>query len=79
MVATHAKNKTTHPAAPVMSDNAKIKAGILTKRHSKKGTKDDTIWALEARIASSENPGGEQFTKEPLVRAFQSLRRALEC
>ena len=68
MVSTRTKNKTTHPAAPVMTSAAKQKAGIPTKRRPKKVTKDDTIRELQARIAALESPGGEPFSKEPLVR-----------
>jgi hypothetical protein len=72
MVSTRTKNKSAHPAAPVMTEAAKKKAGIPTKRRSKKATKDDTIRELEARIAALESPGGDPFSKEPLVRIFHS-------
>jgi len=67
MVSTRPKNKGTHPAAPVMTAAAKQKVGIPVKRRAKKVTKDDTIRELKARIASLESPGGEPFSKEPLV------------
>lgn len=73
MVDTRAKNKLTHPAAPVMSDAAKRKAGIKTKRRQKRVTKDETIRELQARIAALENPDEESFSKEPLVRTHQLL------
>jgi hypothetical protein len=68
MVATtRPKNKLAHPAAPVMTEAAKQKAGIKTKRRPKKATKDETIQELRARIAALENPDEEMFSKEPLV------------
>ena len=67
MVATRTKNKKTHPAAPVMSEAAKRKAGIPTKKRAKRTTKDDTIRDLKARITELENPGEEPLSKEPLV------------
>lgn len=67
MVSTRPKNKKAHPAAPVMSDAAKVKAGIPTKKRAKRVTKDETIRELKAKLASLENPGGEPFSKEPLV------------
>ena len=70
---TRAKNKTTHPAAPVMSEAAKVKAGITpAKPRAKRMTKDATIRELEARIAQLENPDGPHPSKEPLVRASPS-------
>ena len=77
VAATRKKNKTTHPAAPVMSEAAKQKAGIPTKRRQKKVTKDETIRELQARIAALETPGGEPFSKEPLVRTSRSSRLVL--
>ena len=68
MVSTHPKNKTTHPAAPVMTPAAKRKAGIKVKLLAKRVTKDQTIWELQARITSLKNPHEEAFSKEPLVR-----------
>ena len=73
MVSTRPKNKKAHPAAPVMSEAAKQKAGIPTKKRAKKVTKDDTIRELKARLAALENPGGELFSKEPLVRSLRLL------
>lgn len=72
MVSTRQKNKKAHPAAPVMTEAAKEKAGIPTKRRAKRVTKDDTIRELQARIAALETPGGEPFSKEPLVRGLRS-------
>ena len=73
MVSTRPKNKKAHPAAPVMSDAAKQKAGIAIKKRQKKATKDETIRELQARVATLENPAQESFSKEPLVRNLQLL------
>ena len=70
MVSTRPKNKDAHPAAPVMTKAAKQKAGIKTKQRTKKVTKDETIRVLQARLAALENPDGESFSQEPLVRAI---------
>lgn len=67
MVTTRTKNKHSHPAAPVMTKAAKEKAGIKTQAHHPRVTKDEKIWALEARLAAFENPQEESFTNEPLV------------
>ena len=68
MVATtRPKNKLSHPAAPVMTQVAKKKAGIKVKQRPKKATKDDTIQELRARITTLENPDEGPFSKEPLV------------
>jgi hypothetical protein len=69
MVGTRPQNKKAHPAAPVMTGAAKIKAGIpVTKRRSKKQTKDDKIRELEARLALMESPDdATAVSKEPLV------------
>lgn len=71
MVSTRTKNKTAHPAAPVMTEAAKQKAGIKTKRRPKKVTKDETIRELRARLAISEDPGADSFSKDPLVCTSQ--------
>ena len=67
MVSTRTKNKLVHPAAPIMTEAAKQKAGIKTKCHPKKTTKDETIHELQAQIATLKNPREESFSKEPLV------------
>lgn len=68
MVGTRLKNKTTHPAAPVMSQAAKIRAGVPTKRQNKKVTKDEKIRLLEARLAALEHPDDTAtISKDPLV------------
>jgi hypothetical protein len=67
VASTRAKNKHTHPAAPVMTEAAKKKAGIKTNRRQKRVTKDETIRLLQAQIAALENPNEESFLKEPLV------------
>lgn len=68
MVATRSKNKSAHPAAPVMTRAAKKKAGIPTKPRPKKTTNKETIRELQARLAALEDPDREPFSKEPLVR-----------
>jgi hypothetical protein len=68
MVSTRPQNKLARPAAVVMTKAAKQKAGIKSKRPSKKPTKDETIRELRAQIAALENPDEETFSKEPLVR-----------
>lgn len=66
---TRSGNKTTHPAAPVMSEAAKVKAGIVpAKPRTKRMTKDATIRELQERIAQLENPNDPHPSKEPLVR-----------
>ena len=69
MVGTRAKNKDSHPAAPVMTEAAKIKVGIpSTKRRTKKPTKDEQIRQLEARLAAFEHPDETTpVSNEPLV------------
>lgn len=67
MVSTRAKNQNAHPAAPLMTEAAKQKAGINSKRRLKKVTKAQTIRELQARLSALENPGEELFSKEPLV------------
>ena len=69
MVGTRPKNKNAHPAAPVMTEAAKTKAGIpSTRRCTKKPTKDDKIRELQARIAALEHPDeAASISKEPLV------------
>ena len=67
---TRIKNKTTHPAAPVMTEAAKIKAGIPSaKRRTKKPTKDEQIQELKARLAAVEFPDDKTVAvlKNPLV------------
>ena len=69
MVNTRARNKDVHPAAPVMSEAAKLKVGIITtKRRSKKPMKAEEIRELRAKVAALENPDDTNPTsKEPLV------------
>ena len=71
MVGTRMKNKTTHPAAIVMSKAVKEKASIPMKKCTKWVTKDNTIRELQAQIAKLENPAGPLFSKEPLVSNLQ--------
>ena len=68
VASTRPKNKLTHPAAPVMTEAAKLKVGIKTRPRPKKVTKDQTIRELQAQIAALKNPEEETFSKEPLVR-----------
>ena len=65
---TRAKNKTSHPAAPVMTRAAKEKAGIKTQPRHPRITKDQKIQLLEAQLAVYENPEEESFSTEPLVQ-----------
>lgn len=67
MVSTRTKNKTARPAAPVMTERAKQKAGIKAKPRKKRVTKDQTIRELQARLAALQNPDEEAFSKDPLV------------
>ena len=67
--ATRTKNKTKHPAVPVMTPAAQRKAGIKAAPppKPKKVTKDQTVRELKVHIATLENPNEETFSKEPLV------------
>lgn len=68
MVGTRTKNKNAHPAAPVMTEAAKIKAGIPGKRRTRKPTKDEQIRELQARLAAVQRPDeAAVVSKEPLV------------
>lgn len=68
MVNTCPANKNAHPAAPVMSNKAKTKAGVPTKRQTKEPSKAEKIRILEARIAILENPEDTApISQEPLV------------
>lgn len=78
MVSTRAKNQLAHPAAPVMSEAAKRKAGIKTKPRPKRKTKAQQIQELEARLAAMEDPDGEVLSKEPLVCVTYSLYNGLD-
>lgn len=75
---TRSKNQTAHPGTPVMTEAAKVKAGIKpAKPSSKKMTKDVRIRELEARIAELERPDDPHPSKEPLVSILLfSLSRA---
>ncbi|KAF9780981.1 hypothetical protein BJ322DRAFT_1112370 [Thelephora terrestris] len=68
MAGTRAKNKTARPAAPVMTNATKIKAGIPTaKRQTKKISKADQIRELKAHLATFEHPDdSDSVSKEPL-------------
>lgn len=68
VVSTRTKTKLARPAAPVMTEAAKRKAGIKTKPPKKRVTKEATIKELQARLAALENPDEVSFSKEPLVR-----------
>ena len=68
MVGTRTKNKNAHPAVPVMTEAAKIKAGIPGKRCTRKPTKDEQIHELQARLAAVQCPDeAAVVSKEPLV------------
>jgi len=69
MVGTRQKNKNVHPATPVMTEAAKLKAGIPSvRRRTKKPTKDEQIRELQARLAALEDPDeSATISKEPLV------------
>lgn len=75
MVGTRSNNKNVHPAAPLMTEAARVKAGIPSgKRRAKKVTKDERIRELQARLAAAENPHeAPAVSKEPLV-SQRSLR-----
>jgi len=76
MVRTCTKNKNAHPATPVMTQAAKIKAGIQsTKHHMRKPTKDEHICELQAHLTTLEHPDETAtISKEPLVsRAFSHI------
>ena len=74
MAKTHAKNKTTNPGAPVMTEAAKIKAGIPVKPCPKKQTQANQIRELEARLAAFKRPDEVTtiVSKEPLVSRTSS-------
>jgi len=77
---TRARNKGTHPATAVMTETAKVKAGIKSaKPRNKRMTKDARIRELEARIAQLERPDDPHPSKEPLVgtRPFISYKYTL--
>lgn len=64
---TRPKNKVAHPAAPVMTNAAKQKAGIKVKPLPKRVTMSDKVRWLEAKIAGMENPDEGMPSREPLV------------
>ncbi|KAF9787410.1 hypothetical protein BJ322DRAFT_1019832 [Thelephora terrestris] len=69
MVGTRLKNKTTNLGAPVMTEAAKLKAGIPSKKCQAKAlSKADQICLLEARLASLEHLDDDAaaVSKEPL-------------
>ena len=69
MVQTRKKNKSTRPAAPVMSKVAKVKAGIPTStRRARAPTKDEQIRALQAQVIALQNPDeAAAISRDPLV------------
>lgn len=69
MVGTRKQNKDAHPAAPVMSKSAKIKAGITpAPPRNKRQTKDEQTCMLQARVDSLEHPDeAVVISKDPLV------------
>lgn len=65
---TRSRNKNTHPAAPVMTKAAKVKAGIDPDKPQKKRlTKDARIHELEDEVARLKRPNDPHPSKEPLV------------
>lgn len=65
---TRAQNIAARPAAPVVTEAAKVKAGIKpAKPRSKRMTKDAKIRELEALVAELEHPDDPHPSKEPLV------------
>ena len=65
---TRHRNKSTHPAAPVMTEAAKVKAGIKpAKPHKKQTTKEAWIRELEEEVAWLKHPDNAHPSKEPLV------------
>lgn len=68
MVGTRNKNKDAHPGAPAMTNAAKIKAGIPTKKQQRGRTKDEQIRELKALVAAANNTDDTAaISKEPLV------------
>ena len=68
---TRLRNKTVHPAAPVMTNAAKVKAGIEpAKPRKKRMTKDAKIRKLEDEIARLKHLGDSHPSNEPLVSVF---------
>ena len=68
MVKTRVTNSLRHPAAPIMTNAAKAKAGIKHKQPKKKVMQKERIQQLEARINKLESGDGELSSKKPLVR-----------
>ena len=67
-VKTRSQNKSARPAAPVMTEGAKVKAGIQPAKPRCKGkTKDAKIRGLKVRIAELEHPDDPHPSREPLV------------
>ena len=68
MVETRHRNKNAHPAAPVMTEAAKVKAGIQpAKPRKKRTTKEARIRELEEEVARLKHPDDAHPSKEPLV------------
>ena len=68
---TRRRNKSAHPAAPVMTEAAKVKAGITpAKPRKKRTTKEARIRELEEEVARLRHPDDAHPSKEPLVSAL---------
>ena len=67
-VKTRSQNRSARPAAPVITEGAKVKAGIQPAKPCRKGkTKDAEIRGLKVRIAELEHPDDPHPSREPLV------------
>lgn len=72
MVKTRPKNRTAHPAAPVMTRAAKTKAGIpSTAKPRAKRPVNDKLREIEARLSVMENPDdATAISRDPLVSSI---------
>ena len=71
---TRTRNKNVHPGALVMTEAAKVKAGIKpAKSRKKRTTKDAKIRELEEEITRLKHPDDSHPSKEPLVSIFPSI------
>ena len=65
---TRSGNKNAWPAAPIMTEAAKVKAGIKPARsHKMQMTKDAKICELEEEVARLKHLDDSNPSKEPLV------------
>jgi hypothetical protein len=78
VVQTRDRNKTAHPAAPVMSEAAKVRAGIKpAKPRAKRKTKDTRIRELEEQLARLQRPDDPHPSNEPLVSVLPFVPQRL--